>query len=526
MAHELAEHGMTTSATIYRNQTTPTLYEAAIRNREGLLAQNGPFVVVTAPHTGRSPNDKYIIDEPGCREAIWWGEVNRPLAPERFHALHRRMLDHVAGKGLYIQDCFAGASPRRRMPIRIITEKAWHSLLARSLFIRPAAEELKSHRPEFTVLCVPSFTAVPERDGVRSQVFIVINFAEKLVLIGGTAYGGEIKKSIFTIMNYLMPRDQGTLSMHCSANVGAGGDTALFFGLSGTGKTSLSADPSRPLIGDDEHGWDDEGVFNFEGGCYAKVINLSETMEPEIFACTRRFGTIMENVVMNLDTREVDLNDDSLTENTRAFYPIDFIPGAVSSGAGGHPKNIIFLTCDAFGVLPPLARLTPDQAMFHFLSGYTARIAGTEDGVSRKPQAVFSACFGAPFLPLHPSVYAALLKEKIHRHGVCCWLVNTGWSGGGAGTGARIRIDHTRTIVNAALNGTLGTVPFVREPFFGLQIPAECPGIPAHMLNPQDAWAEREDYARAARDLAARFRDNFAQFENHVSPEITAAFPR
>ncbi len=526
MAHDLTEHGITTSTTIYWNQTTPALYEAAIRNREGLLAQNGPFVVVTAPHTGRSPNDKYIIDEPGCRDVIWWGEVNRPLAQERFHALHRQMLDHVAGKGLYVQDCFAGASPRCRMPIRIITEKAWHSLLARSLFIRPAAEELKSHRPEFTVLCVPSFTAVPEREGVRSGVFILINFAARLVLIGGTAYGGEIKKAIFTIMNYLMPRDQGTLPMHCSANVGAGGDTALFFGLSGTGKTSLSADPNRQLIGDDEHGWDDEGVFNFEGGCYAKVINLSATMEPEIFTCTRRFGTIMENVVMNRDSREVDLNDDSLTENTRAFYPIDFIPGAVSSGVGDHPKNILFLTCDAFGVLPPLARLTPDQAMYHFLSGYTARIAGTEDGMSREPQAVFSACFGAPFLPLHPTVYAELLKARIHRHGACCWLVNTGWSGGGVGTGARIRIDQTRAIVNAALDGKLDTAPFVRDPFFGLHIPAACPDIPAGMLNPCEAWADREDYARTARNLAARFRANFAQFENHVSPEITAAFPQ
>lgn len=487
MSHYLKKHGITNSAAIHWNQTTPTLYEAVIRNREGLLAQGGPLVVTTAPHTGRSPNDKYIIDEPCCRGAISWGEVNRPLAPERFHAIHRLMLDHVSAKDLYVQDCFVGASPRHRLPIRIITEKAWHSLLARNLFIPPGAAELKSHRPEFTVLCVPSFTAVPERDGVRSEVFILANFAEKLILIGGTGYGGEIKKSIFTVMNYLMPREKRVLPMHCSANIGADGDTALFFGLSGTGKTSLSADPKRSLIGDDEHGWDEEGVFNFEGGCYAKVINLSEKMEPEIFACTRRFGTIMENVVMDRDTRAVNLNDASLTENTRAFYPLDFIPNAVSSGIGGHPKNLIMLTCDAFGVLPPIARLTPEQAMYHFLSGYTARIAGTEDGMSKEPQAIFSACFGAPFLPLHPSVYAEILKEKIHRHGSCCWLVNTGWNGGGVGTGKRIRIDHTRSMVNAALNGNLDTVPFVREPFFGLHIPSECPGIPKELLSPREA---------------------------------------
>jgi phosphoenolpyruvate carboxykinase (ATP) len=516
MERNLDEHGIRTSA-IHWNATTPRLYEAAIQNREGSLAQEGPLVVTTVPHTGRSPNDKFIIEEPGCRDAIWWGEVNRPLAPERFSALHRRMLDHVAEKDLYVQDCFVGASPRHRLPIRVITERAWHSLLACSLFIRPDEEELESHRPRFTVLCVPSFTAEPERDGVRSGVFILVNFSEKLILIGGTEYGGEIKKSIFTVMNYLLPRTQGVLPMHCSANVGAGGDTALFFGLSGTGKTTLSADPKRFLIGDDEHGWDEEGVFNFEGGCYAKVINLSEVMEPEIFACTRRFGTIMENVVMDNRTRTVDLDDASLTENTRAFYPLDFIPNAVPSGRGGHPKNLIMLTCDAFGVLPPLSRLTPEQAVYHFLSGYTAKLAGTEDGMGKEPQAVFSACFGAPFLPLHPSVYAELLREKIARHHVRCWLVNTGWIGGGYGVGARIRIDQTRALINAALDGLFDTIPFVTEPFFGLSIPTACPDIPERIFSPRGLWADGERYDAAALSLAGKLRENFRQFETLLS---------
>lgn len=517
MERELDGHGIRTSGTIHWNVTTPRLYEAAILNREGSLARGGPLVVTTVPHTGRSPNDKFIIEEPGCRDAIWWGEVNRPLAPERFSTLHRRMLDHVADRDLFVQDCFVGASPRCRLPIRVITEKAWHSLLARSLFIRPDEVELKNHRPRFTVLCVPSFTAVPERDGVRSGVFILINFAERLILIGGTEYGGEIKKSIFTVMNYLMPREWMALPMHCSANVGPHGDTALFFGLSGTGKTTLSADPKRSLIGDDEHGWDEEGVFNFEGGCYAKVINLSEAMEPEIFACTRRFGTIMENVIIDGETRTVDLDDASLTENTRAFFPIDFIPDAVPSGRGGHPKNLIMLTCDAFGVLPPISRLTPQQALYHFLSGYTAKLAGTEDGMGKEPKAVFSACFGAPFLPLHPSVYAELLREKIDRHSVRCWLVNTGWIGGGYGVGTRIRIDQTRALINAALDGLFEAIPFVTEPFFGLSIPTACPDIPERIFSPRGLWADGERYDEAALFLAGELRENFKQFETLLS---------
>lgn len=525
MTQDREKLGIKTSGTILWNPTTPLLYEAVILNREGLLSQGGPIVVTTAPHTGRSPSDKFIVDEPGCHDAIWWGEVNRPLAPERFTALHRRMLDHLEGKDLFVQDCFAGASHRHRLPIRIITEKAWHSLLAHSLFIRPDEEEIKVHRPEFTVLCVPSFRAVAERDGVHSEVFILVNFTEKLILIGGTSYGGEIKKSIFTVMNYLLPLHRRVLPMHCSANVGTEGDVALFFGLSGTGKTTLSADPKRSLIGDDEHGWDEEGVFNFEGGCYAKVIKLSEEMEPEIFACTRRFGTIMENVVMGPETRTVDLDDASLTENTRAFYPLDFIPNAVSSGKGAHPKNVIMLTCDAFGVLPPISRLTPEQAMYHFLSGYTSKLAGTEDGMGKEPQAVFSACFGAPFLPLRPSVYAELLREKIARHDVRCWLVNTGWSGGGFGVGRRIRIDHTRALINTALDGLFDEIPFVTEPFFGLSIPVTCPGVPERILSPRQVWPYGELYDETARMLEGEFRKNFRQFEALPGKEVAGVIP-
>lgn len=517
MERDQQEHGIRTSGTILFNGTTPRLYEAAILNREGLLTREGALVVNTAPHTGRSPDDKYIVDEPSCRDAVWWGEVNRPLPPERFHAIHGRMLDHMADRDLFVQDCLAGASPRHRLPIRVITEKAWHSLLARSLFVRPGEGEREHLRPEFTLLCAPSFHADPEHDGLRSGVFIILNFAERLILIGGTGYGGEIKKSVFTVMNYLLPLERGVLPMHCSANMGAGGDVALFFGLSGTGKTTLSADPKRRLIGDDEHGWDDEGVFNFEGGCYAKVINLSEVMEPEIFHCAHRFGTIMENVVMDADTRRVDLNDDSITENTRAFYPLHFIPGSVPAGSVDHPRNLFMLTCDAFGVLPPISRLTPEQAIYHFLSGYTAKVAGTEDGMGAEPRAVFSACFGAPFLPLPPSVYAGLLREKIARHEVRCWLVNTGWIGGPFGVGARMRIDHTRALINAALDGLFDNIPFITEPFFGLSLPTACPDVPERIFSPRRLWSSGERYDEAALGLAGKLRDNFRRFETLLS---------
>jgi len=513
MARNLAEHGIRTLGDIHWNLTTPRLYEAIVRKGEALLAHGGPVVVNTTPHTGRSPNDKFIIDDPASHDTIWWGPVNQPLTAGSFDALHQRLLCYLNDKELFVQDCFAGASRHHRLPIRVITEKAWHSLFARSLFICPTASELDSHCPEFTLIAVPSFQACPESDGTNSEVFILVNFTKKLILIGGTGYGGEIKKAIFTVMNYLLPRERKTLSMHCSANVGSGGDVALFFGLSGTGKTTLSADPNRSLIGDDEHGWDDAGVFNIEGGCYAKVINLSKELEPEIHDCTHRFGTVLENVVIDPVSRRIDLDEASLTENTRAAYTIRNIHNAIQAGTGTHPENIFMLTCDAFGVLPPIARLTPGQAMFHFLSGYTAKLAGTEDGIGKEPQATFSACFGAPFLPLHPSVYAELLREKIARHGVRCWLVNTGWSGGGFGVGSRIRIDYTRAMVHAALAGTFDSISFVREPFFGLDIPTECPGIPSAILNPADVWPDVGIYEKMARNLVDRFQENFLQFE-------------
>lgn len=513
MARNLEEHGIRTSGDIHWNLATPRLYEAIVRKGEALLAHGGPVVVTTFPHTGRSANDKFIIDDPGTHDVVWWGPVNHPLTAERFAALYHRLLHHVKDKELFVQDCFAGASRRHRLPIRIITENAWQALFARSLFICPTASELENPHPEFTLIDVPSFHACPESDGTNSEVFILVNFTEKLILIGGTGYGGEIKKAIFTVMNYILPREGGTLSMHCSANVGSAGDVALFFGLSGTGKTTLSTDPNRFLIGDDEHGWDDEGVFNIEGGCYAKVINLSKELEPEIHDCTHRFGTVLENVVIDAVSRRIDLDDASLTENTRAAYGIRNIHNAVQAGTGAHPKNIIMLTCDAFGVLPPIARLTPEQAMYHFLSGYSAKLAGTENGIGDEPEATFSACFGAPFLPLHPSVYAELLWDKIARHGVRCWLVNTGWSGGGFGVGSRIRINHTRAMIHAALVGTFDAIPFVREPFFDLDIPTECPGVPPSILNPAEVWPEVTLYEKTARNLLGRFRENFRQFE-------------
>lgn len=514
MTTDLHEHGIMNPGKVHRNLTTPCLYEFIIRNGEGMLAREGQLVINTAPHTGRSPGDRFIIDEPGSRDAIDWGAVNHPLAAERFDAIRRKMLAFLESRELFVQDCFVGAGARHRIPIRVISEKAWHSLFARTMFIRADDDELGEHRPHFTVIAVPSFLADPAVDGVNSGVSILVNLAERLVLIGGTAYGGEIKKAVFTVMNYLMPLQRGVLSMHCSANMGTSGDTALFFGLSGTGKTTLSADPDRPLIGDDEHGWDEDGVFNFEGGCYAKVINLSRELEPEIHECVHRFGTLLENVVIDPVTRRLDLDDASITENTRAAYPISGIRNAVQAGTGGHPNNIFMLTCDAFGVLPPIARLTPGQAMYHFLSGYTAKIAGTEDGLGKEPMATFSSCFGAPFLPLRPTVYAGLLREKIARHDAACWLVNTGWSGGGYGTGSRIPIDHTRELINAALSGAFDGVPFAVEPFFGLSIPVACPGVPAEILNPRTAWADKESYDETARRLVKNFRRNFAQYES------------
>lgn len=526
MSSYLEKYGIEGAGPVHANLPAPCLYEHIIRGKEGLLAPGGAVAVRTDPHTGRSPRDKYIVDDPSIHDRIWWGPVNRPLTREKFEGIFQRLRQYLAGRELFIQDCQVGAGVGKRLPLRIITETAWHSLLARSLYLPPEQPPPGNMDAVLTVLHIPSFLADPAVDGTSSEVFIIIDLTEKMILIGGTRYGGEIKKSVFTAMNYLLPRERRILPMHCSATAGRQGDVAIFFGLSGTGKTTLSADPERHLIGDDEHGWDDAGIFNLEGGCYAKIIRLSRELEPEIYACTSRFGAILENVAIDEDTRIVDLDDAAVTENTRAAYPLEFIPNAVPTGAGDHPKNIFMLTCDAFGVLPPISRLTTGQAMYHFLSGYTARVAGTEDGMAKEPQAVFSACFGAPFLPLHPSAYAEFLKEKIDRHGAGCWLVNTGWSGGGAGIGRRIPIDHTRALIHAALDGNLDHVRFVREPFFGLRIPVECPGIPAGILNPRDAWADKQAYDGTARDLADRFRNNFAQFGGVVPPETAAEFPR
>ncbi|HEX2623579.1 MAG TPA: phosphoenolpyruvate carboxykinase [Phototrophicaceae bacterium] len=517
----LENHGIAHAHTIYWNLSTPALYEETISRREGRIAHLGPLVVRTGQHTGRSPKDKYVVREPSSEGHIWWGDVNRPMEPEKYEQLKARMLAYTAGKDLFVQDCYAGADQNYRLPIRVVTERAWHSLFARNMFIQVPDEELTTHRPEFTVIDIPSFHAKPEEDETRSVVFIVINFAERLVLIGGTEYAGEIKKSIFTVLNYLLPLE-GVLSMHCSANIGATGDTAVFFGLSGTGKTTLSADPNRTLIGDDEHGWSDDGVFNFEGGCYAKVINLSAQAEPEIFETTRRFGTVLENVACDPLSGRLDLTDDSLTENTRAAYPISHIPNATLEGMGGHPKTIIMLTADAFGVLPPIAKLTADQAMYHFLSGYTAKVAGTEKGVT-EPQATFSTCFGAPFLALDPTHYAELLGKKIAEHKVDVWLVNTGWTGGAYGVGSRMKIAYTRAMVSAALDGSLANVPTENDPFFGLAVPVSCPNVPTEVLNSRNTWSDKAAYDAQARKLAKMFIDNFKKFASKVTREVVAA---
>jgi phosphoenolpyruvate carboxykinase (ATP) len=520
----LEEHGIQNVAAVYWNLSTGRLYEEAIRRREGRLAHMGPLVVRTGQHTGRAPNDKFIVKEPSSADKVWWGKVNRPMEPAKFDSLHRRLLAYLQGRDLFVQDCFAGADPKYRLPIRVITETAWHSLFARDMFIQGRPEELATHVPQFTVINVPNFHAIPDVDGTRSEVFVAINFDQRLVLIGGTQYAGEIKKSIFTVLNYLLPQKH-VLSMHCSANIGPQGEAAVFFGLSGTGKTTLSADPTRTLIGDDEHGWSDQGLFNFEGGCYAKVINLSPTAEPEIYETTRRFGTILENVAFDSATGDLDLNDASLTENTRAAYPISHIPNAKRDGLGGHPTNILMLTADAFGVLPPIARLTPAQAMYHFLSGYTAKVSGTEKGVT-EPTATFSTCFGAPFMVLSPSVYANLLGEKIAQHKVSVWLVNTGWSGGPYGVGQRIKIAYTRALVSAALNGALDDVPTIPDPIFGVAVPVACPGVPSEVLSPRNTWADQAAYDAQARKLAAMFAENFKILDDQVTLEVREAGPR
>ncbi|HOP06626.1 MAG TPA: phosphoenolpyruvate carboxykinase [candidate division Zixibacteria bacterium] len=522
-SYGIENHGLVNVGRVHWNHNTPLLYEEIIKRDEGVMAHLGPIAVRTGHHTGRAAKDKFIVDEAGSHDLVWWGKINKPFEVQRFDLMFRRLQAYLQGRPLFVQDCFAGYDPKYRLPIRIITETAWHNLFARNMFIQATPEELADHKPEFTVLHVPNFHAIPEVDGTNSEAFILLNLSRKMVLIGGTAYGGEIKKSIFTVLNYLLPQKK-VLSMHCSANVGQEGDVALFFGLSGTGKTTLSADPQRKLIGDDEHGWSADGVFNFEGGCYAKVIRLSKTSEPEIYATTRRFGTILENVGIDPITRRLDLDDDSLTENTRAAYPLSHIPNALRESKAGHPKNVIMLTADAFGVMPPISRLTPQQAMYHFISGYTAKVAGTEAGIT-EPQATFSACFGAPFMVLHPFRYAELLAEKIKKHQATCWLVNTGWSGGPYGVGKRMKIEYTRALLNAALHGNLNDVPFETDPVFGVEVPTECPGVPSNILKPRQTWTDPEAYDRQAAKLVGLFQDNFEQFASDVSPEVAAAGP-
>ncbi|MBV9826528.1 MAG: phosphoenolpyruvate carboxykinase [Alphaproteobacteria bacterium] len=515
----LVEQGMHHLGPVHWNLSVPFLYEHAIRRREGELGAGGTFVANTGPHTGRSPRDKYIVREAGTESTVAWGNINQPITPAQFSSLHQRVLAYLQGRELFVQDLYAGADPEYRLPVRVVTPNAWHALFARNMFIRPPAAELGAFEPAFTILHAPDFHSIPELDGIRSKTFVFVNFAERVVLIGGTRYAGEIKKSVFGYLNFVLP-SRDVLPMHCSANVGPNGDSAIFFGLSGTGKTTLSADPNRTLIGDDEHGWSPRGLFNFEGGCYAKVINLSPKAEPEIYATITRFGTVLENVVIDPVTRMPDVDDASLTENTRACYPLDFIPNADEHGLAPHPANVIMLTCDAFGVMPPIAQLNAEQAMYHFLSGYTARVAGTEVGLGSEPQATFSTCFGAPFMPRHPSEYAKMLGERISRYGAKCWLVNTGWSGGAYGVGSRMAIQHTRGLLRAVLDGRLASAPMRKDTNFGFLVPESAPEIPAEVLDPRATWANKTAYDETARGLTRDFEKNFVGYEPYVGNDI------
>ncbi|MDQ8755018.1 phosphoenolpyruvate carboxykinase [Sphingosinicella sp. LHD-64] len=520
---DLHHQGIDTKATLHWNYGTPQLVEQALACGEGVLAKDGPLVVATGKHTGRSAKDKFIVRDGETESNIWW-DNNASMTPDHFAALKADFLKAVGEKEtLFVADLFGGSQPEHRVRVRVINELAWHNLFIRTLLVRPEADELTGFEPEFTIIDLPSFRADPARHGTRTETVIAVNLSEKLILIGGTKYAGEMKKSVFGILNYKLPV-AGIMPMHCSANIGPKGDTAVFFGLSGTGKTTLSADASRTLIGDDEHGWSDTAVFNFEGGCYAKMIRLSPEAEPEIYATTKRFGTVLENVVIDPDTRALDLDDNTLAENTRGAYPIDFIPNASAENMGPVPKNVIFLTADAFGVLPPIARLTPDQAMYHFLSGYTAKVAGTEIGVT-EPEATFSTCFGAPFMPRHPSVYGNLLKDRIAKGGVKCWLVNTGWTGGKYGVGSRMPIKVTRALLNAALDGSLNNVEFRVDPNFGFEVPVSVPDVESRILNPRDTWTDKADYDATAAKLVKLFTDNFARFAAHVDAGVLAAAP-
>jgi phosphoenolpyruvate carboxykinase (ATP) len=524
-AFTLSNQGIETGAKVHWNLLTGPLVEESVKRGEGMLAADGPLVVATGKHTGRSANDKFIVRDAETDLNVWWGQTNKGMEPAHFATLKADFLAQLAEKEtLFVADLYGGSQPEHRVNVRVINEFAWHNLFIRTLLVRPDAGELNGFVPEYTIIDLPNFRADPARHGCRSETVIAVNFTEKLILIGGTAYAGEMKKSVFGILNYLLPT-KGVMPMHCSANIGPNGDTAVFFGLSGTGKTTLSADASRTLIGDDEHGWSDTAVFNFEGGCYAKMINLSPEAEPEIYATTKRFGTVLENVVMDPVTRVLDFNDNSLAENSRGSYPIHFIPNASEKNMGPVPKNIIMLTADAYGVLPPIAKLTPDQAMYHFLSGYTARVAGTEIGVT-EPSATFSTCFGAPFMPRHPSVYGNLLKERIAKGDVSCWLVNTGWTGGAYGTGNRMPIKATRALLNAALDGSLKNAEFRKDPNFGFEVPVSVPGVDSAILDPRSTWADPAAYDATAKKLVSQFIENFAQFADHVDEGVRQSAPK
>ncbi|HVX40851.1 MAG TPA: phosphoenolpyruvate carboxykinase (ATP) [Gemmatimonadaceae bacterium] len=521
----LNAQGLAPKGEVRWNLVAPVLIQDAVENREGQLADMGPFCAVTSPHTGRSPNDKFIVKESSSESDVDWGKVNQPISEAHFEALLADVRAYLNDRdALYVQDLYCGADPKYRLSVRYVSPSAWHMAFVRNMFIRPDATELPTFDPNFTVLHAPEFEADPAKHGTRTSTFIVLNLAKRMILIGGTRYAGELKKAMFTVMNYYMPK-QGVLSMHCSANIGPEGDTALFFGLSGTGKTTLSADPSRSLIGDDEHGWSPEGVFNYEGGCYAKVINLSPEGEPDIYRTTQMFGTILENVVLDELTRTVRFEDQSITENTRASYPLPYIPNHVPSGRGGHPKNIVLLTADAFGVLPPIAKLTRDQALYYFLSGYTAKVAGTERGV-KEPQATFSACFGAVFLVWPASKYAEMLGTLIDEHGSDVWLVNTGWTGGAYGHGSRMKLSYTRAMVQSLLRGDLHSVALTTDPIFGLSFPKAVAGVPSDVLDPRNTWTDKAAYDAQAKKLASMFRENFAKFEKLVSADVRNSGPK
>jgi phosphoenolpyruvate carboxykinase (ATP) len=524
--YSLENHGFKQLKKVYWNLSNAALYEESVKRSEGNVADCGPLIVETGKHTGRSAGDKFVVKEISTQDGIWWGEYNRPFSLEKFNLVYARLQAYLQNREVFVQDCYAGADPEYRLPIRIITEYAWHSLFAKNMFIPVESyEALREFIPEFTVVAIPSFNATPAMDGTNTDTFILLNFDQRIVLIGSSEYGGEIKKSIFTVLNYILPL-KNVMSMHCSANIGKDGDVALFFGLSGTGKTTLSADPERKLIGDDEHGWSDDGIFNYENGCYAKVIRLSPTAEPEIYACTRMYGTILENVVFDPVSRKLDLDDATITENTRASYPLSYIANSVEEKCGGHPDNIIMLTCDANGVLPPIAKLTPEQAIYHFISGYTSKLSGTEVGLGDEPEITFSTCFGAPFMVHHPYYYATLLKEKIIRNNVTCWLVNTGWTGGPYGVGKRISIKYTRTLLNDALNGKLKKVKYKKDPIFGFEVPAECPGIPADVLDPSSSWPNKNMYQQKYIQLARLFIENFKKFMDECPEEVLSAGPK